>query len=78
MDWHGRRRPHRGLKVKSHIHCMGIGQLCKNIEGDPAKVRPAATTCWQRSQSMNYVGVCIRLGPEKVAESFFTPTILNQ
>ncbi len=43
----GRHRPHRGLKVKSHIHCMGIGQLCKNIEGDPAKPGLAATTCWQ-------------------------------
>ena len=26
---------------------MGIGQLCKNIEGDPAKPGFAATTCWQ-------------------------------
>jgi len=52
--------------------------LCKNIEGDPAKPGLAATTCWRLSPSMNYVGDCICLRSEKVAEDFFTPTILNQ
>jgi hypothetical protein len=28
---------------------MGIGQLCKNIEGDPAKPGFATTTCWEPS-----------------------------
>jgi hypothetical protein len=42
----GRHRPHRGLKVKSHTHCMETQGLCKNIEGDPAKPNLAATTCW--------------------------------
>ena len=42
----GRHRPHRGLKVKSHTHCMETQELCKNSEGDPAKPDLAATTCW--------------------------------
>ena len=41
----GRHRPHRGIKVKSHIHCMQTQELCKNIKGDPAKPGLAATTC---------------------------------
>jgi hypothetical protein len=48
-------------------------QLCKNIEGDPATPGYAATTCWRPSQSMNCNGDCIRLGQDKVPESFFTP-----
>ena len=43
----GRHRPHRGLKVKSHTHCMETRELCKNSEGDPATPGLAATTCWQ-------------------------------
>jgi len=35
---------------------MGIGQLCKNIEGDPATPDLAASLCWE---------------PEKVADTFF-------
>ena len=36
----------RELKVKTQVHCMLAAQLCKNIEGDPAKPGFAATTCW--------------------------------
>ena len=48
----GRHRPHRGLKVKSHIHCMLAQELCKNIEGDPATPGSAATTCWTSTHSI--------------------------
>jgi len=41
--------PTPGFKSKQHTHCMGIGQLCKNIEGDPAKPGFATTTCWEPS-----------------------------
>ena len=44
--------------------------MCKNIEGDPAKPGSAATICWRRSPSINYLAVCIRLGSDKFADSF--------
>ena len=53
-------------------------QLCKNIEGDAAKPGLAATTCWQRSQSMIYVSDCIRLGSEKVGENFLLFPFLSR
>ena len=51
---------------------MEARELCKNSEGDPATPGLAATTCWGRSQSINYVAVCIRLGQDKVSDTFFT------
>jgi hypothetical protein len=37
---------------------MGIGQLCKNIEGDPAKPGLAATTCWRPIVNRFCIIVC--------------------
>jgi len=50
----GRHRPHRGLKVKSRIHCMETRELCKNSEGDPATPGLAATICWRREKEMRW------------------------
>ena len=51
----GRHRPHRGLKVKSHTHCMETQELCKNSEGDPATPGLAATTCWRPHQCSRFI-----------------------
>jgi hypothetical protein len=46
MVSHSRRRPHRGLKVKTQAHCMKTSRISKNIEGDPAKPGLAENLCW--------------------------------
>jgi hypothetical protein len=46
-----------GLKVKWPVHCMKPARLCKNIEVSPAKVRPAATTCWRPENKLHPVSL---------------------
>ena len=52
-DKGGRRRPHRGLKVKSHIHCMLASQLCKNSEGDVGDAGPCGHDLWAVHYSLS-------------------------
>ncbi len=47
---------------------MGIGQLCKNIEGDPAKPGRAATICWRQLKCQSgsqHLAVFLECGRER-------------